>query len=265
MQNYAQIAAPLTDILKLKVFKWGEAADATFNSLKSHMQNLTTLALPNFTKPLEVTTDVSGMAIGAVLSQEQNPIAFFSKKLCQTMQGQSTYTKELYAITEVVKKWRQYLLGSRFRIYTDHHSLKHLLTQTIQTPEQQKWITKLMGYDFEVIYKPGRENTVSDALRRVDIPTMLAISFPTATWLQDLRNYFSNDTTGREFVTAITTDRLAFPNHMFKDGLVFINGKLFIPTIAGIRTQLLKEFHSSFIGGHAGINATIKRLSGTFT
>nr|GFD07747.1 Ty3/gypsy retrotransposon protein [Tanacetum cinerariifolium] len=57
------------------------------------------------------------MAIGAVLSQENKPIAFFSKKLCQTMQGQSTYTKEFYAITEAVKKWRQYLLGRREIVY----------------------------------------------------------------------------------------------------------------------------------------------------
>ncbi|GKD95410.1 ty3-gypsy retrotransposon protein, partial [Tanacetum coccineum] len=194
--HYAHIAAPLTDILKLKEFKWTDKADAAFKELKSNMQQLITLALPNFTKPFDVTTDASGMAIGAVLSQDNKPIAFFSKKLCHTMQGQSTYTKEFYAITEAVKKWRQYLLGRRFRIYTDHHSLKHILTQTIQTPEQQKWVTKLLGYDFEVLYKPGRENTVADALSRVDIPSMLAISYPTAPWLDDIRSYYSTNPQG---------------------------------------------------------------------
>ncbi|GKB89525.1 ty3-gypsy retrotransposon protein [Tanacetum coccineum] len=254
--HYAQIAAPLTDILKMKDFKWTEAVDAAFKELKTNMQQLITLALPNFTKPFDVTTDASGMAIGAVLSQENKPIAFFSKKLCQTMQGQSTYTKEFYAITEAVKKWRQYLLGRRFRIYTDHHSLKHILTQTIQSPEQQKWVTKLLGYDFEVLYKPGRENTVADALSRVDIPSMLAISYPTATWLDDIRTYFATDPKGQEFTASITADPTVFPNHVFRDGLVFITGKLFIPPISKIRDQLLTEFHSSFIGGHAGINAT---------
>ncbi|GJS67859.1 ty3-gypsy retrotransposon protein [Tanacetum coccineum] len=263
--HYAHIAAPLTDILKLKEFKWTDKADAAFKELKSNMQQLITLALPNFTKPFDVTTDASGMAIGAVLSQDNKPIAFFSKKLCHTMQGQSTYTKEFYAITEAVKKWRQYLLGRRFRIYTDHHSLKHILTQTIQTPEQQKWVTKLLGYDFEVLYKPGRENTVADALSRVDIPSMLAISYPTAPWLDDIRSYYSTNPQGIEFAASITADPTVFPNHVFRDGLVFIAGKLFIPPISHIREQLLTEFHSSFIGGHAGINATVKRLSGTFT
>ncbi|GKB98047.1 ty3-gypsy retrotransposon protein [Tanacetum coccineum] len=263
--HYAQIAAPLTDILKMKEFKWTDDAAAAFKELKANMQKLVTLALPNFTKPFDVTTDASGIAIGAVLSQENKPIAFFSKKLCHTMQGQSTYTKEFYAITEAVKKWRQYLLGRRFRIYTDHHSLKHILTQTIQTPEQQKWVTKLLGYDFEVFYKPGRENMVADALSRVDIPSMLAISYPTASWLNDIREYYATDPKGKEFAASITADPTVFPNHLFRDGLVFIAGKLFIPPIAKIREQLLNEFHSSFIGGHAGINATIKRLSSSFT
>ncbi|GKC24457.1 ty3-gypsy retrotransposon protein [Tanacetum coccineum] len=225
---------PLTDILKMKDFQWTEAADAAFKELKANMQQLITLALPNFTKPFDVTTDASGMAIGAVLSQENKPIAFFSKKLCQTMQGQSTYTKEFYAITEA-------------------------------SPEQQKWVTKLLGYDFKVLYKPGRENTVADALSRVDIPSMLAISYPTATWLNDIRDYYATDPKGKEFAASITTDPTAFPNHVFRDGLVFITGKLFIPSDLQIREQLLAEFHSSFIGGHAGINATVKRLSSTFT
>ncbi|GJT97471.1 ty3-gypsy retrotransposon protein [Tanacetum coccineum] len=197
VQHYAQIAAPLTNILKMKEFKWTEDADAAFKKLKKHMQQLITLALPNFTNTFDVTTDASGMAIGAVLSQENKPIAFFSKTLCPTKQGQSTYTKEFYAITEAIKKWRQYLLGRRFRIYTDHHSLKHILTQMIQTPKQQKWVTKLIGYDFEVLYKPGRENTVADALSKVDIPSMFAILYLTATWLEDIQTYYSTDPQGK--------------------------------------------------------------------
>lgn len=64
------------------------------------------------------------------------------------MQSESTYIREMYAITEAVKKWRQYLLGTKFKIYTDQQSLRHLLTQSIQTPAQQKWLTKLIGFDF---------------------------------------------------------------------------------------------------------------------
>lgn len=105
VQDYARIATPLTDILK--EFEWSNDSHAAFVNLKNHMEKLATLALPDFTKSFDVTTDASSVAIGAVLSQNNKPIAFFSKKLCPTMQYQSTYTKELFAITESVKKWRQ--------------------------------------------------------------------------------------------------------------------------------------------------------------
>lgn len=75
---------------------------------------------------------------------------FFSKKMCLRVQAASVYDREMYAITESVKKWRLYLLGRHFRIYTDQKGLKGLVSQTIQTSSQQKWLTKLLGYDFEI-------------------------------------------------------------------------------------------------------------------
>lgn len=153
------------------------------------MLQLLTLALPNFDVVFDVTTDASGTGIGAVLSQSDKPIAFFSKKLCPSMQVACTYVWELYAITEAIKKWRQYLLGRRFRVFTNQCSLKHLLTQVIQTPEQHKWAAKLLGYDFEVFYKPGKDNHVADALSRQEDNHLLVLSFPTSPWLQELREY----------------------------------------------------------------------------
>lgn len=104
------------------------------------MTELHVLGLPDFSNPFEVTTDASRMAIGAVLSQHDHPISYFSKKLSPRMQSASACIRELLAITEAVKKWRHYLLGTKFYIFTDHQSLKHILTQQIQTPEQQKWV-----------------------------------------------------------------------------------------------------------------------------
>jgi len=105
-------------------------------------------------------------AIGVVLSQNYHPIAFLSRKLSPRLVVSSTYVRELYALAEAVKKWRQYLLGHTFKIYTDHQSLKSLMTQSIHTLEQQKWLSKLMGYNYQILYTPGKENTVADALSR---------------------------------------------------------------------------------------------------
>lgn len=166
VQNYAAIASPLTDLLKLPRFSWNSLAAAAFDNLKAAMMKLPLLNLLDFSLPFEVTTDASGTAIGAVLFQQHQPIAFFSRKLSPRMTASSTYLRELYALTEAVKKWRQYLLGHTFKIFTDHKSLKSLMTQTIQTPVQQKWLTKFMGYNYEIHYTPGKDNIVADALSR---------------------------------------------------------------------------------------------------
>jgi len=79
--------------------------------------------------------------------QNKHPIAFFSKKLSPSMQRQSTYTRELYVITEAIAKFRHYLLGRKFIIRTDHQSLMALLEQNLHTPYQHKWLHKLLGYD----------------------------------------------------------------------------------------------------------------------
>lgn len=120
VRDYATIASPLIDLLKANAFSWAQAAVQAFQKLKDAMLSLPILALPNFSVPFEVTTDASTVAIGAVLSQKAIPIYFFSKKLSPRLAYSSTYIRELYALTEAVKKWRQYLLGHTFKIFTNH-------------------------------------------------------------------------------------------------------------------------------------------------
>ena len=152
IKHYATLAAPLTDLLQYHKFTWTELAQQAFEKLKLHMKTMPTLHLPDFKLPFVVETNASTVAIGAVLSQSGQPLAFFNKKMNPKLQASSVYVREMYAITESVKKWRQYLIGQHFRIITDQKSLNTLLSQTIQTPEQQKWTAKLQGYDFQIIY-----------------------------------------------------------------------------------------------------------------
>ena len=102
-----------------------------------------------------------------MLMQNGHPLSYFSRKLCPRMQSSSTYIKELQAIVEAINKWRQYLLGHFFIIRTYQHNIKELLQQVIQIPDQQKYVCKLLRYDFRIEYKPRKTNLVVDALSRV--------------------------------------------------------------------------------------------------
>ena len=72
----------------------------------------------------------------------------------------------MMAILHVVHTWRPYLLGYHFQIKIDHHSLKYFLEQWLAYPNHNKWLTKMLGYDYEIIYKKGKDNVVVDALSR---------------------------------------------------------------------------------------------------
>ncbi|KAK4421936.1 Retrovirus-related Pol polyprotein from transposon opus [Sesamum alatum] len=141
-------------------------ATAAFESLKQTMLHLSILSLPNFDEPFDVTTDDSQVAVGVFLSKNQRPIAFSSKKGGSWLQTISAYDREMYAILEAVRKWRQYLLGRKFQIHTDQQSLWGLISQTVQTSAKQKWLSKLLGFDFDIHYTPGRENSITYALSR---------------------------------------------------------------------------------------------------
>ena len=136
------------------------------------------LALPDFSLPFTLETDASGIAMGVVLMQRGHPLAYFSKLFCPRLQHASTYIRELHAITTAVRKWRQYLLGHPFIILTDHKSLRELMNQVIQTPEQQVYLSKLIGYDYSIQYKPGKKNLVADALSRLPLKEPAPHEFP---------------------------------------------------------------------------------------
>lgn len=108
--------------------------------------------------------------------QHGNPIAFISKALSPRHLALSTYENDLLAIIHAVQKWSSYLLDRHFVIKTDQQSLKHLLENRLATPFQQKWLSKLLGFDYEINYKKGVDNKVADALSRVTHAELLQMA-----------------------------------------------------------------------------------------
>jgi hypothetical protein len=167
------LAKPLTNLLKKKQFQWDEIAQQAFEALKVAMSSTPVLPLLNFSKQFVVETDACATGLGAVLMQEDMPIAFLSKPLGVSNKFLSICEKEFLALIMAVDRWRPYLQRQEFLIRTDHKSLAYLNNQYLQSELQRKAITKLMGLQFKISYKKGKENKAADALSR--IPTIMTI------------------------------------------------------------------------------------------
>ena len=110
------------------------------------------LALPDFSKPFVVECDASGGGVGAILKRGQHPIAFESRKLQPNEKLYSIYDKEMLAIMHALAKFRQYLVGNKFVVKTNHNSPRHFLTQKDLNERQQKWVRNIKDYDFDIEY-----------------------------------------------------------------------------------------------------------------
>lgn len=150
IRGYANIALPLTEQLKKDSFSWCTAATQAFENLKAAMVSTPVLSIPNFSIPFTLEADATGFGLGAVFMQNNHPVAFFSKVIGPRARMRSIYEKELMAIVFAVKKWRHFLLGRKFEIRTDQQSLKFLMEQREVGSEYQRWVSKLMGYNFDI-------------------------------------------------------------------------------------------------------------------
>jgi glycosylphosphatidylinositol transamidase (GPIT) subunit GPI8 len=99
--------------------------------------------LLDFRKPFQVKCDARRLAIGAVFSQEDRPIAYFSEKLNVVKVKYSTYDKEFYAIIQALKKWRHYLIPKEFFLYSDNHALQFVTQQEKLNQMHVKWVENM--------------------------------------------------------------------------------------------------------------------------
>jgi len=172
IEDYARIAKPLTSLLKKNTpFIWGDACQNAFEKLKYLLTTEPILEYPDFTKEFVLTTDASNFALGCVLSQgkvgEDKPITYASRVLNKSEINYSTIEKECLGIVFGIKYFRPYLWGTKFKIVTDHRPLLWLFNVSDMNSRLARWRILLQEFDYEIIYRPGRENGNADALSRI--------------------------------------------------------------------------------------------------
>lgn len=288
-----------------KTFAWTDRCEKAFQQLKKAVCSAPVLALPTKKDPFVLHTDASKFAIGAVLSQIQNGvsrvIAYYSRKLHDPETRYPAYDRELLAVRDAILNWRYLLHGAEqpFTIFTDHATLRHILTQPNLTVRQMDVLSVIQNYDYEVKHLPGAKNQAADALsRRPDHRretekstkcwTNCTTKIPYTTCIKRIED---NTKVVREMMVDIKAEIRTDPyfepivRHILEpEGTVdpkikqraqrfkIIDGNLYMSDICGERLciptnhqkLILHEAHDAPTGGHFGTDKTYMMLRQRF-
>ncbi|KAL7602743.1 hypothetical protein Lser_V15G15410 [Lactuca serriola] len=186
IKDFSKITRPMCQLLQKEVdFEFNETCKEAFDKLKDLLTSAPIMQAPNWDLPFEIMCDASNYAIGAVLGQKNgrasHVIYYASRTLDNAQSNYSTTEKELLAIVFALEKFRQYLLGTKVIVYSDHAALKYLMTKKDAKPRLIRWILLLQEFDLEIRDKSGCENLVADHLSRIisnETPLPLRDEFP---------------------------------------------------------------------------------------
>jgi hypothetical protein len=159
---------------KSKMFEWTPRREASFQELKKRLTTTPVLTMPDMGRPFSIYCDASGQGLGCVLMQDGHVVAYASRQLRKHEEKYPTHDMELAAVVHALKIWRQYIIGKRCKVYSDHKSLKYIFTQPDLNLRQRRWLELIKDYDLGINYHPGKANVVADALSKRSHLNMLA-------------------------------------------------------------------------------------------
>ena len=217
------------------------------------------LVLPDFTHPLVLECDASGEGIGAILMQGGHPIAFESLKLLPHEKLYLIYDKEVLAIMHALAKFSQYFVGNRFRVKTDHNSLRFFLEQKQLQERQQKWVSKIQAYDFDIEYVKGKSNVVVDALSRR--PVALSLMSMDTDWKAQFLVEYSKYL----FACEILDGQVADERYSVMDEVMYYWDWVFLARDSRLKKNILRASHDSPLSGHQGFTKTYQVIRERFS
>ncbi len=163
----SQIKSTKTKGTKKISWHWDEVCQRAFNHVKATIAKDVVLAYPDYSKVFKIYTDASSKQLGAVITQDNRPIAFFSRKLSNAQHKYSITKIELLPIVETLKEFKGMLWGQNIKVFTDHTNLmRDALGLTLDQVYQ--WRLLLEEYGPNILYFKGIHNTVADAVLRLE-------------------------------------------------------------------------------------------------
>ncbi|KAF8694327.1 hypothetical protein RHS03_08208, partial [Rhizoctonia solani] len=290
--NFSHIARPLHNLVKKDTpWRWDTKEQEAFQALKDAITNAPVLCHADPTKPYFLETNASGAALGSILSQRQDngrlhPLGFLSELFKGAKQNYDTHDKELLAIIRSFEYWRIFLEGTLhpITVFTDHQNLEYWKESRTFNCRHARWHLLLAGYNFQIVYRPGKQSGKPDALSRrsdhADISpadqTMLpepvfanvALVTPEKELQHQIENSLDQDESLEEILQFLQNESKAPPSikRAFKDyemeaGLLFYQGRIVVPDVGTLRTDLLRIFHDSPLAGHPGRQRTLELVS----
>jgi hypothetical protein len=173
VKGFSKIAGPLTELTKKNIpFDWTQERQESFDKLKKILVEDPILSHPNFNKDFILITDASADGLGAILSQKNENdkevvIAYASRRTNNNERNYPITDLECLAIIWAVKHFHKFLIGTKFKIITDHAALKSLMKDKEPKGRRARWMMELQQYNFEIIHRSGKLNTNADALSRL--------------------------------------------------------------------------------------------------
>lgn len=277
IRNFAKRALPLTNLLRKDVpFEWNEEAQASFEDIKRAILSPPVLALPDPSAELQITTDASSQGIGAVLEQrypngEVKPLYFYSKKLNNSQSKYSATVLEFFAIYSALNFFRAFLIGRKFKVFSDHKPLQGFLSNKNPSSKILRWKLSLEEFNYQIEYIKGSLNPVADHLSRCVYA--FSIIFPDINELKQLQH---NDEKLMKIIDGINKgDPKLCENYLIDSRGILIRlsrrpkksprseprRQVCVPH--SLKPKILESVHSE-IGGHLRFFKTYHRLAENF-
>lgn len=281
--NMSELTAPLRELLKKNiVFNWTERQTNAFNEIKRQIVDAPLLVPFDEKKEIQIQCDASKHGLGCCILQDGKPISFASRSLSEAERNYAQIEKEFLSILFACNKFEFYTFGRKIRVVNDHKPLTSIIKKDIHkiaSSKLQNIRLKLLKFDIQLEYAPGKSIHIADYLSRysiklkendedrelndsvlsINVSDNRKIEFQKETEndpiLKAVKNYCLN---GWPMNKAKCADEAKFffkmRNEIYiDDDILFLNDRIIVPT--SMRKMILSQLHES----HFGVTKTKRR------